>query len=44
MLDDLNDEQKLAIECILNKVDKLPYILFGPPGKISQHIKFQNIK
>lgn len=28
----LNEEQKTAVENILSKTDKLPFVLFGPPG------------
>lgn len=32
MLGSLNREQQLAVENMITKVDKLPFILFGPPG------------
>lgn len=33
MFDQLNAEQQTAVKQIISKNDKLPYILFGPPGK-----------
>lgn len=36
MLEKLNSEQQKAVKNIIEKVDKLPYILFGPPGSHSR--------
>lgn len=33
MMEKLNSEQQKAVTNIIGKVDKLPYILFGPPGE-----------
>lgn len=32
MLEKLNAEQQKTVKNIIGKVDKLPYVLFGPPG------------
>lgn len=33
MLPNLNPEQQTAVKNMISKTDKLPYVLFGPPGK-----------
>lgn len=33
MLEKLNTEQQKTVKNIIGKVDKLPYVLFGPPGR-----------
>lgn len=38
MLEKLNTEQQKTVKNIIGKVDKLPYVLFGPPGKSIQSI------
>lgn len=32
MLEKLNLEQQKTVTNIIGKVDKLPYVVFGPPG------------
>lgn len=32
MVETLNTEQRLAVECMIVKKIELPYVLFGPPG------------
>lgn len=45
MFENLNSEQQKVVKNVIGKVDKLPYILFGPPGEynhnhIIAHIDF----
>lgn len=40
MLEKLNTEQQKAVKNIVEKVDKLPFILFGPPGNGIIHYNF----
>lgn len=42
MFQSLNTEQQLAVKNIIAKTDKLPYVLFGPPGEYFRTSKGTN--
>lgn len=40
--DELNSEQLLAVDCMINgKYNPVPYLLYGPPGMISNRFNFE---